>query len=55
MPDLLGQGERFLHPLLGLSIIAKPPQDMSQPAEVGGREMMSTTEGRGGGLREYLE
>jgi hypothetical protein len=26
MPDLLGHGERFLRPLLGLSVIAKPPQ-----------------------------
>src|SRR5262245_31788093 len=54
MTDLLGQGERFLRPLLGLLVIAKPPQNVGYPAEVCGLEIMATMEGRGGGLRESL-
>src|SRR5215510_741185 len=55
MPDLLGQGERFLTSLLGLIAIAKPPEDLGYPGEVGGPEMMPSMEGRAGELRGSIE
>ena len=34
MPDLLGQGQRLLTPLLGLVRIAQRPEDLREPGEV---------------------